>query len=223
MDAYDPGTVFSSIDHAGRYAYGNQPAIAQWNLARFAETLLPLIDADSSTAIAAATGVLGSFSDRFDAYWRRGMRAKLGLWSQDREDDALIDDVLVLLEAQSVDFTAFFRALSASLRGDTTRLQALFAEPDASDAWVDRWRTKLSGQGQDPQATAEAMDGVNPIYIPRNHLVEDALTAATAGDLEPFRRLVGILAQPFAQRPGLEAFAAPAPPSFGDYRTFCGT
>jgi uncharacterized protein YdiU (UPF0061 family) len=223
MDAFDPATVFSSIDHAGRYAYGNQPAVAQWNLARLAETLLPLIDADSSTAIAAAADVLHSFSDRYDAYWSRGMRAKLGLTCEDREDDALIDDLLVLLEAQTVDFTAFFRALSASLRTDTTRVQALFAEPDACDAWADRWRTKLGGQGQVPQATAEAMNGVNPIYIPRNHLVEEALTAATAGELEPFGRLVDVLAQPFEERPGLGAFAAPAPPSFGAYRTFCGT
>ena len=221
MDAFDPATVFSSIDHAGRYAYGNQPAVAQWNLARFAETLLPLVDPDSSAAIASATDVLHSFSDRYRGYWRRGMRAKLGL--ENRGDDALIDDLLVLLEAQTIDYTTFFRALSASLRGDGTRAQALFFEPDAFDAWADRWRAQLGGQGRDPHAIAAAMDGVNPVYIPRNHLVEEALTAATAGDLEPLTRLVDVLAQPFDERPGLEAFAAPAPPSFGDYRTFCGT
>jgi uncharacterized protein YdiU (UPF0061 family) len=216
MDAYDPATVFSSIDHAGRYAYGNQPAVAQWNLARFAETLLPLIDADSSAAIAAATGVLQSFTERYDAYWRRGMRAKLGL----REDDALIDDLLVLLEAQKVDFTVFFRALSASLRGDTIRVQDLFGEPAAFDLWAARWRAALDGE---PRATADEMDRVNPIYIPRNHLVEEALAAATAGDLAPFRRLVDVLAAPFDERPGFEAFATPGPPSFGTYQTFCGT
>jgi uncharacterized protein YdiU (UPF0061 family) len=217
MDAFDPATVFSSIDHAGRYAYGNQPAIAQWNLARFAETLLPLIDPEPSTAIAAATGVLESFADRYDEYWSRGMGAKLGL---DSAAGGLVGDLLALLEAQSVDFTAFFRALSSTLRGDAARAQALFEEPGAFDAWAERWRAQLGG---DPQAIAEAMNRVNPIYIPRNHLVEEALAAATAGDLEPFRRLVDVLAAPFEERPGLEAFAVPAPPSFGAYRTFCGT
>ena len=216
MDAYDPGTVFSSIDHAGRYAYGNQPAVAQWNLARFAETLLPLIDADTAAAIEAATAVLHSFTERYDAYFRRGMLAKLGL----QADAALIDDLLVLLEAQKVDFTVFFRALSASLRGDTTSAQDLFGEPAAFDLWATRWRAALDG---DPHAIADAMDRVNPLYIPRNHLVEEALAAATAGDLEPFTRLVDVLAQPFEERPGLEPFAAPAPPSFGGYQTFCGT
>jgi uncharacterized protein YdiU (UPF0061 family) len=209
--------VFSSIDHAGRYAYGNQPAIAQWNLARFAETLLPLIDPESSTAIAAATGVLESFADRYDEYWSRGMGAKLGL---DSDAGGLVGDLLALLEAQAVDFTAFFRALSSTLCGDAARAQALFEEPGVFDAWAERWRAQLGG---DPQAIAEAMNRVNPIYIPRNHLVEEALAAATAGDLEPFRRLVDVLAAPFEERPGLEAFAAPAPPSFGAYRTFCGT
>jgi uncharacterized protein YdiU (UPF0061 family) len=223
MEAYDRATVFSSIDHAGRYAYGNQPAVAQWNLARFAETLLPLIDAESSTAIAMATDVLQSFADRYEEHWSRGMRAKLGLAAGDREDDELIDDLLALLEAQTVDFTAFFRALSSSLRADATRAQALFGEPDAFEDWAGRWRAALTGRGADPRAIAEAMDRVNPIYIPRNHVVEEALTAATAGDLEPFRRLVDVLAQPFEERPGLETFAAPSPPSFGAYRTFCGT
>jgi uncharacterized protein YdiU (UPF0061 family) len=217
MDAYDPATVFSSIDHAGRYAYGNQPAVAQWNLARFAETLLPLIDADSSAAIAAATGVLHSFTERYDASFKRGMRAKLGLAEP---DDTLIDDLLALLEAQTVDFTVFFRALSTSLRTDATRVQDLFGEPAAFDLWAARWRAALDG---DPQAIADAMDRVNPVYIPRNHLVEEALAAATAGDLSPFNRLVDVLARPFEERPGLEVFATPGPPSFGAYQTFCGT
>jgi uncharacterized protein YdiU (UPF0061 family) len=144
------------------------------------------------------------------------MLAKLGL----PEDAALIDDLLVLLDAQKVDFTVFFRALSASLRGDTTRVQDLFSEPAAFDLWATRWRSALDG---DPHAIADAMDRVNPIYIPRNHLVEETLAAATAGDLEPFTRLVDVLAQPFDERPGLETFAAPAPPTFGAYQTFCGT
>ncbi len=223
MDAFDPATVFSSIDHGGRYAYANQPAAAQWNLARWAETLLPLLHPEPDAAVAAATDVLQSFPGRFREHRLRGMRAKLGLADARRGDDALIDDLLALLEAPRIDFTTFFRALSSAVLGDAARARALFAEPSAFDAWSERWRARLSASALEPRAIAEAMDQVNPIYIPRNHLVEEALTAATAGDLGPFRRLLDVLARPFDERPGLEPFAAPAPASSGAYRTFCGT
>ena len=223
MDAFDPATVFSSIDRGGRYAYGNQPRIAQWNLARLAETLLPLFHVDTDTALAAATDVLQSFAHRYDEYWSHGVRAKLGLADAQRCDGALIDDLLVLLHAQKVDFTSFFRALSSSLRGDAAPARSLFAEPSAFDAWADRWRAQLSSQASDPRAIAETMDRVNPVYIPRNHKMEEALAAASAGNLGPFERLLDVLAQPFDERPGLEPYTAPAPPSFGAYRTFCGT
>jgi uncharacterized protein YdiU (UPF0061 family) len=223
MDAFDPGTVFSSIDHGGRYAYANQPAAAQWNLARLAETLLPLLHAERDAAIAAAEGLLASFADRYHRYWREGMRAKLGLAGSEADDGELIDDLLVVLHAQKVDFTAFFRALSSAVRGDAQVARALFDEPAAFDAWCVRWQERLSSASSDPDAVADDMDRVNPIYIPRNHHVEDALAAATAGDLQPLRWLLDVLAQPFDERPGLEAYAAPAPPSFGEYVTFCGT
>jgi uncharacterized protein YdiU (UPF0061 family) len=223
MDAFDPATVFSSIDHGGRYAYGNQPPIAQWNLARLAETLLPLFDVEPDTALAAADAVLQSFPERYHGHWRHGMRAKLGMADAQGQDGALIDDLLALLHAQTVDFTSFFRALSSSVRGDAEPARSQFQEPLAFHAWSERWRARLSSQASDPHAIAEAMDRVNPIYIPRNHHVEEALAAATAGDLGPFRRLLAVLAQPFDERPGLERYAAPAPPSFGAYRTFCGT
>ncbi|MBW3653687.1 MAG: YdiU family protein [Actinobacteria bacterium] len=225
MDAYDPATVFSSIDYAGRYAYGNQPQIAQWNLARLGETLLPMLHGETGAAVAAATGVLQSFRDRYDAYWRHGMRAKLGLTDGRREEDeALIDDLLALLHAQGVDFTSCFRALSSAARGDAARARSLFAQPAAFDAWSQRWQARLSSQAAEPQAIAEAMDRVNPVYIPRNHHVEEALAAATAGDLGPLRRLLDVLARPFEERPGLEPYAEPASPSFdATYRTFCGT
>jgi uncharacterized protein YdiU (UPF0061 family) len=217
MDAYDVDTVFSSIDHMGRYAYGNQPAIAQWNLARLAETLLPLIDADSEVAVAKATDVLGTFPDRYRQAFTAGMRVKLGL--SELRDDALIDDLLKLLAG--VDFTTFFRALPASLRGDGERVRALFEDPSLFDLWAARWRAQLTG---DESEIAHAMDRVNPLYIPRNHLVEEALAAATAGDLVPFERLLDVLARPFDERPGLERYGAPAPTAFGaSYRTFCGT
>jgi uncharacterized protein YdiU (UPF0061 family) len=223
MDAFDPATVFSSIDHGGRYAYGNQPAIAQWNLARLGEPLLPLLDAEPEAAVAAATDVLRSFPDRYDAYWSRGMDAKLGLADGTGEDEALIDDLLALLHAQTVDFTSCFRALSSSARGDAAPARSLFGEPRAFDVWSDRWLAQLSSRASDPRAIADAMDRVNPVYVPRNHHVEEALAAATAGDLQPFARLLDVLARPFDERPGLEPYAAPAPPSFGEYRTFCGT
>jgi len=223
MDAFDPATVFSSIDHGGRYAYGNQPHVAPWNLARLAEALLPVIDNDKDTAVAAATDALQTFPDRFHRYWSAGMRAKLGLTEPDDVTGALIDDLLRLLYEQAVDYTSSFRALSASLRGDAGPAHVLFAEPFAFDAWADRWREQLAHERSDPGETATAMDRVNPLYIPRNNQVEEALAAATAGDLEPFQRLLDVLAHPFDERPGLESYAAPAPASWGPYRTFCGT
>jgi uncharacterized protein YdiU (UPF0061 family) len=223
MDAFDPATVFSSIDHGGRYAYANQPPIAQWNLARLAETLLPLFDVEIETALVAADGVLQSFPKRYHDYWGHGMRAKVGVTDHRPEDGPLIDDLLALLHAQKVDFTSCFRALSSAVRGDAQPARSLFDEPSAFDSWSERWRARLSSPAFDPHAIAEAMDRVNPVYIPRNHLVEEALAAATAGDLGPFRRLLDALAQPFDERRGLERYAAPAPESFGAYCTFCGT
>ena len=223
MDAFDPATVFSSIDQGGRYAYGNQPPIAQWNLARLAETLLPLFHVETDTALMAANDMLQSFPDRYDEYWKHGMRAKLGVAQGQPEDGVLIDDLLALLHTQSVDFTSSFRALSSAVLGDAAPARSLFAEPSAFDAWSECWRAQLSSQASDPRAIADAMDRINPVYIPRNHQVEEALTAASDGDLEPLRRLLDVLAQPFDERPGLEPYAEPAPPSFGAYRTFCGT
>ena len=221
IDAFDPATVYSSIDHGGRYAYGNQPAIAQWNLARLAETLLPLLADEAETAIARATDVLQTFATRYDAHWTAGMRAKLGLADGLGEDEALIDDLLELMQDRKADFTSCFRALSALLRDDAAPARALFGESAAFDAWSARWRALLPAGAE---AVAAAMDRVNPVYIPRNHKVEEALEAATDGDLGPFEALVAVLAQPFEERPGLAAYAEPAPAAFeAEYCTFCGT
>jgi uncharacterized protein YdiU (UPF0061 family) len=223
MDAFDPATVFSSIDYGGRYAYGNQPHIAQWNLARLAEALLPLIDEDTDTAVAAATDRLQTFPERFHRYWSAGMHAKLGLKQADELTGTLIDDLLTLLHEQAVDYTSSLRALSDWLRGDAARARSLFTEAFAFDVWAGRWREQLAREKSDPGQVASAMDQVNPVYIARNHRVEEALAAATAGELEPFQRLLDVLARPFDERPGLEAYAAPAPATWGSYRTFCGT
>jgi uncharacterized protein YdiU (UPF0061 family) len=222
MDAFDPTTSFSSIDHGGRYAYGNQPPIMQWNLARLAEAMLPLLGADQDSAVAAATEVLQSFADRYGNHWTEGMRAKLGL-SGAADDGELINDLLRMLHRQRVDHTSLMRALSSAVRGDAGPAQALFGDPTEFDAWAERWHVLAATQGTDPQERAAAMDRVNPIYIPRNHLVEEALDAATAGDLGPFEALVAVVTDPFTERPGLERYALPAPAGCGGYQTFCGT
>ena len=230
MDAYDPATVFSSIDHGGRYAYGNQPTITAWNLARLAEALLPLIDDDSEAAVAAATAVLERFPERFNAEYTALMGAKLGLdlgsesggaGRVDATDArALVDDLLALMQEHRVDLTKGFRSLSSAVRGDTAPARELFGEAASFDAWMERW---IPLMGSDRAAVAEAMDSVNPIYIARNHVVEEALDAATAGDLEPAQQLLEVLARPFEERPGLDRYAEPAPVDFGPYQTFCGT
>ena len=218
MEAYDPDTVFSSIDHWGRYAYGNQPAIAGWNLARFAEALLPLLPTTSTRAVALAEESFGVFQAEYDATWSSGMRAKLGLpadvdsrgpsrrWSMSCSPAARKADV---------DYTSFFRHLGQAARGDAEAARGLFIDLAGFDDWMSRWRAL----GPD----AESMDRANPIYIPRNHLVEEALTAATAGDLDPVGQLLDAVTAPYDERPGLERYANPAPEDFGSYQTFCGT
>jgi uncharacterized protein YdiU (UPF0061 family) len=217
MDAFDPGAVYSSIDAGGRYAYANQPLIAEWNLTRLAEALLPLLHEDQEQAVALAVESLGAFRRLYSAAWSAGMTSKLGLGA-DADSDAvspLVDDLLSLLERERVDYTSFFRALGSAARGIPEPARSMFAEPKDFSAWTGKWLALAPD--------ADLMDRVNPVYIPRNHLVEEALEAATAGDLGPFRRLVDVLSHPYTERPGLERYAAPAPADFGSYRTFCGT
>ena len=217
MDVFDYATVYSSIDRGGRYAYANQPLIAEWNLARLAETLLPLIDEDQERSVATAVAALEAFRPQYSGAWLTGMKAKLGL-ADDVDDEVaspLANDVLTLLQENHVDYTSFFRGLSSAVRGDARPARDRVLDVAAFDAWAARWLAL----GPD----ADAMDGVNPVYIPRNHLVEEALDAATAGDLEPLERLVDIVTSPFEERPGLERYAAGAPEDFGKYTTYCGT
>ena len=212
MEAYDPATVFSSIDHAGRYAYGNQPAITTWNLARLAESLLPLFDDDADVAIELATTTLQAFPERFQSAWSIAMRAKLGLAPDDAAGDELVADLLALMQTNGVDYTAAFRSLSAMLRGEESSLLG-----DGASVWADRWRQQVV-------SSPDELDRRNPIYVARNHIVEEALAAATAGDLAPFEELLAVVTDPFTERPELERYAAPAPPDFTTgYQTFCGT
>ena len=210
LDAYDPATVFSSIDGGGRYAYGNQPAAAQWNLARLAEALLPLIADDTAAAVEAATEVLGGFAQRYQARVADGMAAKLGLAEPDPQ---LASDVLDLLRDEKIDYTGFFRALAAGTARD------LVLDRERYDALAARRDARLLA---DRAAVAAAMDAVNPLYIPRNHRVEEALAAAVAGDPAPVHRLVDAVSRPFVERPGLEDLTGPDPDAAG-YVTYCGT
>ncbi|MGQ0567182.1 MAG: protein adenylyltransferase SelO [Gemmobacter sp.] len=212
MEEYAPGTVFSSIDHQGRYAYANQPLILGWNLARLAETLLPLIDADEDRAVARAMEVLEGVAARYRAAWEGVMAAKIGV-----ADGTLADDFLAAMAARGADWTLSFRRLAEAAEGDEAFLRAQFADTTALDAWLPRWRAALA-----PDA-GPRLRAANPLYIPRNHRVEAALSAATAGDMGPFQVLAAVLADPFTERPGQEGYALPAPQGFGPYRTYCGT
>jgi uncharacterized protein YdiU (UPF0061 family) len=217
MNAYDPGTVFSSIDHAGRYAYGNQPGIAQWNLARFAETLLPLLDPDQEKAVAIATEVLDNFAVRFEGYWLAGMRKKLGLQTDEAGDAELIQSLLAWMQTSRADFTNTFRDLSDGPPAGDRYRGADFR------AWYARWQDRLRRDGQ-PLTTANAMmRTVNPVVIPRNHRVEEALSAAEdRDDLSMLHRLLAALAAPFEARADLARYQDPPLDECG-YRTFCGT
>jgi len=225
MDQYDPKTVFSSIDHNGRYAYANQAVIAQWNLARFAETLLPLIGPNLDEAVALATEVLDPFIDQFDSRMLSGMRRKIGLSSAMETDAALIRALLALMEHSHADFTLTFRmlALAAENPGEQPRLRELFSATSDIDAWLRDWRERLA---RDPQSSAERVAGMrsaSPAFIPRNHRLQAALNAAEAGDYAPFRKLLGVLQRPYEDQPGMDEYTQPPAPAERVLQTFCGT
>lgn len=224
IDGYDPKAVFSSIDAQGRYAFGNQPAIMQWNLARFAETLVDLVNPeDSDDAIARLSEVLDEFPAHYETAWLGGMCAKLGLAETRPDDRDLANGLMAAAQEQNVDFTGLFRALAQMVRGDASPARVLFDDPAAFDAWVKLYEARLAAEPKPAQERAEAMERVNPLYIPRNHLVEGALDAARDGDMAQFEKLLDVLSAPFTAQPGLDAFARPAPESFGRYMTYCGT
>jgi len=229
MDRYDPDTVFSSIDHQGRYAYGEQPRIAQWNLVRLAECLVPLVnDADEEEAIARLTAELNRFPDIFSAHWRRLFAAKLGLApvgpAEDGTVESLIRGFLELLQREGEDFTLAFRRLASHLRGTDERALGLEPLPASWDSWLQGWRRYIAARGEDPHRVAARMDACNPIYIPRNHLVEEALAAAQFdADLGPLQALLERLQAPYTARPDSHRYSQPMPADWGPYRTFCGT
>lgn len=217
IDSYDPKTVFSSIDRGGRYAYDQQPVIAQWNLARFAETLLPLLHDDEPTAIAMATETLSDYPRIFREAWLSGMRAKLGLVTAEDDDAELAMELLSTMHADKRDFTNIFRMLADTIEqtDDTT--------PTAWNRWRSRWRSRGQREQRSAREIAAGMNRVNPAVIARNHRVEQALAAAERGDLTPLHRLVAVLQKPFDLPPSDADLAEPPPADFGPYRTFCGT
>jgi serine/tyrosine/threonine adenylyltransferase len=245
MDAYDPATVFSSIDHGGRYAYGNQPPIAHWNLARLAEAMLPLFDGgfdgdgDAEKAVERATAVLDRFPERCEREWLDGMRSKLGLFTQESDDKTLVGDLLAWMHKRSADFTNTFRSLTsvanananvnanANAHATANASAAANATVDSADAEFEAWRQRLDARrARQPQPPAEVealMRRTNPAFIPRNHKVEEALLAATQGhDLSVMEQLLDVLTSPFDHGRDLPAFSSPGPEQ-RSYRTFCGT
>jgi len=229
MEAYDPATVFSSIDAQGRYAYGNQPRAALWNLTRLAEALLPVLVQEAGSeeaALAAANDALAGFGSQFEAARSAGLRRKLGFFTEREGDAELVEDLLERMAANRADFTLTFRRLcdaAAGPEGDGG-VRALFADPGAYDAWASRWRRRLNEEPGCGEARAAAMRAANPAFIPRNHVVEAALEAAVwRQDFQPFEELLDAVSRPYEDRPGLERYATPARPEECVSRTFCGT
>jgi len=217
MEEYDPGAVFSAIDQTGRYAYGNQPSIAHWNMTRLAECLLPLLDQNEEAAVESAKQALGLFAPRFHAAYLGGLRRKVGLAEGSTDDDPLVQELLDLMAANHADFTLTFRHLCDAEQAESPL-------PPFLTPWLERWRARLALEPGTADARRALMRAHNPRFIPRNHLVEEALNAAIrSDDLGPFNALLRVLAHPFDDQPGQELYAAPARPDERVTRTFCGT
>jgi uncharacterized protein YdiU (UPF0061 family) len=226
MDTFDPATVFSSIDERGRYAYANQPNAAQWNLARFAETLLPLIDVDTQRAIGVATEAIATFETLFNDSWLGGMRRKLGLSTSEQGDRQLAEDLLKAMHRNQADFTLSFRALCTAARdrqGDGP-LRTQFLNALDYDEWALRWRARMSREATTLESRTESMQEANPAYIPRNHRVEQVIVAAVErSDFAPFEEFSEVLAAPYVERASFARYANPPQPQERVLQTFCGT
>jgi uncharacterized protein YdiU (UPF0061 family) len=220
MDDYDPGMVFSSIDSIGRYAYQNQPAAAQWNLARFAETLLPLLDPVSERAIAMATEAVSGFAPAFEGYWLAGMRRKLGLFTAEEGDGLLARQFLDALHRAGADFTNSFRRLCTASDEDSVRADGA---PELEE-WMRAWRARRQRESEPASEQAAMMRLANPAFIPRNHRIEQLITAAVEHtDYAPFEALHAVLARPYDEQPEFAAYATPPQPDERVMQTFCGT
>ncbi len=217
MDTYDPKTVFSSIDQTGRYAYCNQPVITKWNLARFAECLIPLIDIDQDKALKIATETINSFEKKYEEKWMNMMRDKLGLFGLEDKDKSLILDLLTWMHEKKADYTNTF----CNLMGLDPEKSNLYNEKDFLD-WKNRWKNRILKNNNSPEKCMQLMKNNNPIVIPRNHKVENALVAAEKNDLKPINKILEILQKPYTEQPGIKDFQFPSK-SNEKYQTFCGT
>ena len=218
MDAYDPKTVFSSIDHLGRYSYMNQPKIAQWNLARFAETLLTLIDKDINKSVELAEELINKFPEVYQEKWLNMMRSKLGLFQAHESDTQIISDLLDWMVDNNADYTNTFRSLS-QLEKPNSQLY----KGEKFQNWYKRWQNRLRANSEPIESSIDLMKSSNPAVIPRNHKVEEALEAANIGNLKPFEDFVSILKVPYTDRAALKAYKEPLKSGMADYKTFCGT
>ncbi|WP_117168115.1 protein adenylyltransferase SelO [Paraliobacillus sediminis] len=219
MNVYNPKTVFSSIDRQGRYAYGNQPPIGGWNLARFAETLVPLLDENPEEAVKIAQDEMVRYEELYRSNWLQGMRAKIGIVKEEEEDEALIVDLLRMMEEHDADYTNTFRALTF----DHYQEEVFFETPDFTK-WKERWRARLDIQQESKDATLELMKNSNPAVVPRNHQVEEALEAAVkSGDYSVMEQLLAVLKKPYAHTSEQEEYTSLPAKSDRYYQTFCGT
>ena len=224
LDEYNPNKVFSSIDAQGRYAYNSQPGIAQWNIARLAECLLPLLDEDADTAVDLANGVLAEFASQFPKRWLSGMRGKLGLTTQDDADEQLVQDLLALMQRSEVDFTLTFRRLCDAADGDAEAFRGMFIDLAGADEWLSRWRARTWRESVTEGDRAKAMRAVNPAVIPRNHRIEEVIAAAVEDDdFAPFHELLRATARPFEEVAEFSVYAQAPMGHERVFRTFCGT
>lgn len=223
MEGFNPKQVYSSIDQGGRYAYDMQPGIGHWNLSRLAGALLPLIDADGDKAVETAQAALNAFPAAFDAAWTEVSGRKLGLAAPGGDDKALVNDFLTMMAKEEADFTLTFRSLADAAKGEEAALRDLIRDAEALEPWLKAWRARLAEDGRGDEATADAIRRVNPLYIPRNHIVEEVIEAGLHEDFAPFHAMNEVLAAPYEAQPGKEAYAAPAPAHGAVHRTFCGT
>jgi uncharacterized protein YdiU (UPF0061 family) len=227
MDTYHPETVYSSIDQTGRYAYANQPRIAHWNLTLLAQSLLPLLGEDEDVAVAEAQDAVNAFPGLFEAAYLGGVRDKLGLVQRRAGDTELVHDLLNCMAENKADFTLTFRRLcdvSAADPETDSAVRELFEDPAAFDGWVGQWRKRLDQEGNSDDTRQPAMREANPAFIPRNHLVEEVIIAATENeDFVPFEKLMAVLASPYKDNPDFARYRVPPRPEQVILQTFCGT
>ena len=223
LDAYAAEACFSSIDSGGRYAYGNQPNICHWNIWQLACSLAGVIAEKDQQDIAQANALIDIFPQRYQSVWLDGMRAKLGLAAADDDDAALVQQLFAAMQGQNADFTQFFRQLAKVPLDSPEAVSSLFSDPATILPWLVAWQARLAHDPTPAPERLARMNAVNPITIPRNHKVEETLAAAEAGDMAPFQTMVEAVRHPYEEKAAWAQFASPAPPSFGNYVTFCGT